>query len=61
VFLELTQVDLQAMAMTSQYLAERAKHSKETQATTTPLSTYVAEFQSMFAKEDFNILPEHRK
>jgi len=49
------------MATTSQCLAERARCSKETQAATTPLPTYVAEFQSMFAKEDFDILPEHRK
>jgi len=26
-----------------------------------PLPTYVAEFQSVFAKEDFDILPEHCK
>jgi len=58
---ELTQTDLQAMAMTSQHLAEGARRSKETQATTTPLPAYVAEFQSVFAKEDFDILPEHRK
>jgi len=49
------------MATTSQCLAEGARCSKETQATTTPLPTYVAEFQSVFAKEDFDILPEHRK
>jgi len=49
------------MATTSQRLAEGARRSKETQATTTPLSAYVAEFQSVFAKEDFDILPEHRK
>ena len=59
--LELTQTDLRVMATTSQRLAEGARHSKETQAATTPLPTYVAEFQSMFAKEDFDILPEHRK
>jgi len=58
---ELTQTDLPAMATTSQRLAERARHSKETQAATTPLPAYVAEFQSVFAKEDFNILLEHRK
>jgi len=40
---------------------EEARHSKETQAATTLLPTYVAEFQSMFAKEDFDILPEHHK
>jgi len=49
------------MATTSQRLVEGARHSKETQATTTPLPTYVAEFQSVFAKEDFDILPEHHK
>jgi len=59
--LELTQTDLRAMATTSQRLAERARHSKETQAATTPLPVYVVEFQSVFAKEDFDILLEHRK
>jgi len=49
------------MAMTSQRLAEGARRSKEAQATTTLLPAYVAEFQSVFAKEDFDILPEHRK
>jgi len=58
---ELTPTDLQAMATTSQYLAEGARRSKEAQATNTPLSAYVTEFQSVFAKEDFDILPEHRK
>jgi len=59
--LELTPTDLRAMAMTSQRLMKRARHSKKAQAATTPLSTYVAEFQSVFAKEDFDILPEHHK
>jgi len=54
-------VDLQAMTTTSQRLAEGARHSAETQAATTPLPTYVAEFRSVFTKEDFDILPEHRK
>jgi len=49
------------MATTSQRLTEGARHSKEAQATTTPLPAYVVEFQSMFTKEDFDILPEHRK
>jgi len=44
--------------MTSQRLAEGARCSKETQAATTPLPAYVVEFQSVFAKEDFDILPE---
>jgi len=58
---ELTQANLRAMATTSQHLMEGARHSKETQATTTPLPAYVMEFQSMFTKEDFDILLEHRK
>ena len=49
------------MAMTSQCLAEGARCSKETHAATAPLPAYVAEFQSVFAKEDFDILLEHRK
>jgi len=49
------------MAMTSQRLAEGARRSKETQATITPLPVYVVKFQSVFAKEDFDILPEYRK
>jgi len=55
------QVDLRATATTSQRLAEGARHSVEAQATATLLSAYVAEFQSVFAKEDFDILPEHHK
>ena len=38
-----------------------ARCSKETLAAATLLPTYVMEFQSIFAKEDFDILPEHRK
>jgi len=49
------------MAITSQRPAEGARCSKETQAATTLLPAYIAEFQSVFAKEDFDILPEHRK
>jgi len=49
------------MATTSQRLTEGARRSKETQTTTTPLPAYVVEFQSVFAKKDFDILPEHRK
>jgi len=55
------QVDLRAMATTSQRLVEGARCSAEAQAAATPLPTYVVEFRSVFAKEDFNILPEHRK
>jgi len=49
------------MATTSQHLVEGARRSVEVQAATTPLPTYVAEFRSVFAKEDFDILLEHRK
>ena len=49
------------MATTSQYLVEGARCSTEVQVTTTPLPTYVVEFRSMFAKEDFDILLEHHK
>jgi len=58
---ELTQTDFRAMATTSQRLVEGARRSKETQAVTAPLPAYIVEFQSVFAKEDFDILPEHRK
>jgi len=61
IFLELTEVNLRATAVTSQRLAEEARCSKETLAAATLLPTYVTEFQSVFAKEDFDILPEHRK
>ena len=40
---------------------EGARRSAETQAAATPLPAYVAEFRSVFAKEDFDILPEHCK
>jgi len=59
--LELTQTNLRAMATTSQRLAEGTRCSKETQATTAPLPAYIVEFQSVFAKEDFDILLEHCK
>ena len=47
--------------MTSQRLVEGARCSVETQAITTQLPAYIVEFQSIFAKEDFNMLPEHHK
>jgi len=49
------------MATTSQRLAEGARYSKETLTTTSPLPVYVTEFQSVFAKKDFDILSEYRK
>jgi len=47
--------------MISQHLAEEARCSKETQTVATPLPAYITEFQSVFAKKDFDILPEHCK
>ena len=47
--------------MTSQHLVEGARRSKETLTATSLLLTYITEFQSVFAKEDFDILPEHCK
>ena len=55
------QVNLRAMATTSQHLVEEARCSVEAQAAATSLPAYVAEFRSVFAKEDFDILLEHRK
>jgi len=49
------------MTMTSQRLAEGARRSAETQAAATLLPAYVVEFQSMFTKEDFDILLQHHK
>jgi len=54
-------VDLRATTTTSQRLVEGARRSVETQAAATLLPAYVVEFRSVFAKEDFDILPEHRK
>ena len=58
---EPAQVNLQATATTFQCLAEGARCSTETQTTTAQLPVYVVEFRSVFAKENFNILPEHYK
>ena len=55
------QVDLRATATTSQRLTEGARRSAEAQAAATPLPAYVVEFRSVFTKEDFDMLLEHRK
>ena len=47
--------------MASQHLVEGARHSMKTQTAATLLPTYVTEFRSVFAKENFDILPEHCK
>ena len=47
--------------MTSQKLAKGAHRSVEAQKEPFILPDCVREFKSVFAKEDFNILPEHRQ
>ena len=58
---EPTQVDLRVTATTFQRLAEGTRRNMETQAITTQLPIYITEFQSIFAKEDFDMLLEHCK
>jgi len=47
--------------MTSQKLAEGAHRSTEARREPFILPDYVRGFKSVFAKEDFDILPEHRQ
>jgi len=47
--------------MTSQKLAEEARRSAEAQREPFILPNCVRGFESVFAKEDFDILPEHRQ
>ena len=53
--------DLHAASMTSQKLAEEACQSVEAQKKPFILPDCVRGFESMFAKEDFNVLLEHRQ
>jgi len=47
--------------MISQKFAEEAHRALETQKGPFALPSYTKEFESMFAKEDFDILLEHRQ
>jgi len=58
---ESTVEDLCAISTISQKLAEGACQASETQKGLFTLPDYAKEFKSMFTKEDFNILPEHRQ
>jgi len=58
---ESTAEDLRAAFMTSQKLAKGAHQSVEAWREPFIPSNCVRGFESMFAKEDFNILPEHRQ
>jgi len=53
--------DLRATSTISEKLAEGARRASETRKGLLPLSDCVKGFESVFAKEDFDILPEHRQ
>jgi len=56
-----TTEDLRAASMTSQKLAEGAHQSMEAQKEPFVLPDCIKEFESVFAKKDFNVLLEHRQ
>jgi len=58
---EPTAEDLRAASTTSQKLAEGARRSTEAWREPFILPDCVRGFESVFAKEDFDILPEHRQ
>jgi len=58
---EPTAEDLRATSTISQKLAEGAHQASETQKGLLTLPDCAKGFESVFAKEDFNILPEHRQ
>jgi len=58
---EPTAEDLRAASTTSQKLAEGARRSAEARREPFIPPDCVRGFESIFAKEDFNILPEHRQ
>jgi len=58
---EPTVEDLHAASITSQKLAEGARRSAEAQREPFILPDCVKGFESVFAKEDFDILPEHKQ
>jgi len=53
--------DLRATSTISQKLAEGAHRASETWKRLLTLPDYAKGFKSVFAKEDFDILPEHRQ
>ena len=56
-----TRKDLRTTSTTSQKLAEEARRSAEARKEPFILPDCVRGFESIFAKEDFDILPEHRQ
>jgi len=61
ILLEPTAKDLRAASTTSQKLAEGARRSTEARREPFIPPDCVRGFESVFAKEDFDILPEHRQ
>ena len=61
ILLEPAMEDLRATSTISQKLAEGAHRASETQKELFALPNCTKGFESMFAKEDFDILPEHRQ
>jgi len=61
ILLDSTMEDLHATSMTSQKLAEGACRSMEARKEPFVLPNCVRGFESVFAKEDLDVLPEHRQ
>jgi len=61
ILLEPAAEDLHAISMISQKLAEGACQASEMRKGLLTLPDCVKGFKSVFAKEDFDILPEHRQ
>jgi len=61
ILLESTAEDLRAASTTSQKLVEGAHQSVEAWREPFILPNCVRGFESVFAEEDFDILPEHRQ
>jgi len=61
ILLEPAAEDLRATSTISQKLAEGARRASETWKGLLTLPDYVKGFKLVFAKEDFDILPEHRQ
>jgi len=61
IFLEPVAEDLRATSMIFQKLAEGARRASEMQKGLLTLPDCAKGFESVFTKEDFDILPEHRQ
>jgi len=61
ILLESTIKDICTTFMTSQKLTEGVCHISEAQRILFTLPNYIRGFKSVFTKEDFDILPEHRQ